>query len=92
MKSAIIFHIAHDHRSAEPERATARTAVIFAYSPKRLQERCRKTALRHDDQLIPDRQLDVAVFRAVQTDRVVKNGFDCFLECARRVQALSQAG
>jgi hypothetical protein len=88
---SVIFHIADDHRSAEPERATARTAIIFVDAPKRAQERCRKTTLRDDDQLVPDRQLNIAIFGAMQADRVVKDSVNCRLERACRVQTLSQA-
>src|SRR5262249_36374767 len=63
--------------------------VVPFYTLKRLQEFRAKAALSRDNEIIPDRQLHVAILCPVERDNVIENSFNCFLKSARTHDARS---
>ena len=89
-KVGVLFHIAHHHRFSEPERTATGAVVVLAHPPEGRKKPRRQATLCNDGQRIADRQLDVAVFRTEQGNRVVEDGVGGLLEGARRIQTLTQ--
>ena len=89
-KVGVLFHIAHDHRFPQAERAATGAVVVLAHPPEGHEKPPGQATLRNDGQRIANRQLDVAVFRTEQGNRVVEDGIDRLLEGARRIQTFTQ--
>lgn len=72
----ILLDVGDLHDCARTQGSPARGAIVRIDPPEFLQEVDGKPSLSHDEEFMPARDLDIAIFRAMQGNDIVENGLD----------------